>query len=372
MSFQLIKKGGIMRKLIIPTLFLFALLSGQGFTQDQGGKALTLVDVHSLGPQKLGNLPPVVAPPGNPQTSLKIQLGKQLYFDTRLSKDNTISCATCHNPALGWSDAGPTSVGINGQKGGRRAPPVCNSAYSLLQFWDGRAPSLEEQAKGPIDNPIEMGNSHDQMIRNVTDIPGYIEEFQHVYGTTIITLDMVADAIAAFERTVVTTDSPFDRYMKGDHSALTPLEKKGLEIFNGKGHCTACHWGPYFSDSRFHNLGVTETDPNKPDLGRYVVTKNPSDKGAFKTPTIRDVALRAPYMHNGSEKTLEDVVELYNLGGRTGDPNLDPLIVPLGLSAQEKKALVAFMKRPMTSSNPEVANVKPLTAAELPGGGRVK
>jgi cytochrome c peroxidase len=355
-----------MRNLSLLILIFIGLIHFQLNAQDQQSKPITSTDAHSLGPQKLGNLPPVAIPPNNPQTSLKILLGKQLYFDTRLSKDNTISCATCHNPAMGWSDAGPTSKGINGQMGGRRSPPVSNAAYSLLQFWDGRAPSLEEQAKGPIQNPIEMGNTHEVMIRSVEDIPGYVEEFQHVFGTKTLTVDMVADAIAAFERTVVTTDSPFDRYVNGDDEALTPLEKKGLEIFNGKGHCTACHWGAYFSDGRFHNLGVLESDPKKPDLGRYVVTNNPKDKGAFKTPTIRDVALRAPYMHNGSEKTLEDVVDLYNKGGRSGDPNLDPLIVPLGLTANEKKALVEFMKRAMTSTNPEVANVKPIPASELP------
>jgi cytochrome c peroxidase len=211
-----------------------------------------------------------------------------------------------------------------------------------------------------------MGNTIEVMIRSVEDIKGYVEEFQKVYGTSPLTVDMVADAIAAFERTVVTTDSPFDRYVNGDDEALTPEEKKGLEIFNGKGHCTACHWGGLFSDSRFHNLGVLESDPNKPDLGRYVVTNDPNDKGAFKTPTIRDVGLRAPYMHNGSEKTLEDVVILYDKGGRVGDQNLDVLILPLGLTTKEKKALVAFMKRAMTSTNPEVANVKPIPASEFP------
>jgi len=333
---------------------------------DDPSKPVTQVNIQILGPQKVGNLPPVVSPPDNPQTTLKILLGKQLYFDTRLSKDNTISCASCHNPAMGWSDAGPTSVGINGQRGGRRAPPVSNAAYLPLQFWDGRAPSLEEQAKGPIANPVEMGNTHDVMIKTVDDIPGYVQEFKTVFGSGPVTVDQVAQAIAAFERTVVTTDSPFDRYVKGDETALTPIEKQGLEIFNGKGHCTACHWGGNFSDGRFHNLGVKKTDTGKVDQGRYVITKEPKDKGAFKTPTIRDVALRAPYMHDGSEKTLMDVVEFYNLGGETGDPNLDPLILPLGLSQSEKEALVAFMTRAMNSTNQEVADVKPIPKSEFP------
>ena len=355
-----------MRKLIHLVTIILILLPVILLAQDQSVKPITEINVHYLGPQKLSNLPPVVIPPNNPQTSQKIRLGKLLYFDTRLSKDNTVSCATCHDPAMGWSDAGPTSKGIDGKFGGRRAPPVSNAAYAPLRFWDGRAPSLEEQAKGPIANPIEMGNTHDAMLRSVQDIPGYVKEFEAVYGTSVVTIDMVAEAIAAFERTVVTTDSPFDRYVNGDKDALTSLERKGMEIFNGKGHCTACHWGGYFSDGRFHNLGVMPTDPAKPDSGRYVITKDEDDIGAFKTPTIRDVALRPPYMHNGSEKTLEDVVDLYNKGGRTKDPNLSPLIVPLGLSKNEKKALVAFMTTAMTSTNPEVANVKPVPASEFP------
>jgi cytochrome c peroxidase len=355
-----------MRNLAFLIAFFLILIPFFLSGQDKVQKTLITVKAPSLGPQKLANLPPIVSPANNPQAQLKILLGKQLYFDTRLSKDNTISCATCHNPAMGWSDAGPTSTGINGQKGGRRSPPVSNAAYAPLQFWDGRAPSLEEQAKGPVANPIEMGNTHDAMLRTVQDIPGYVIEFEHVFGTSIITVDLVAEAIAAFERTVVTTDSPFDRYVRGDDEALSKLEKQGLEIFNGKGHCTACHWGGYFSDGRFHNLGVIPTDPSKPDEGRYVVTKDSADIGAFKTPTIRDVALRAPYMHNGSEKTLEDVVDLYNEGGRTGDHNISPLIVPLGLTKSEKKALIAFMTTAMKSLNPEVADVKPIPASELP------
>jgi cytochrome c peroxidase len=351
-------------KWLVVCIFLFipVLL----FAQDKAVQPLTALNIHIPGPQKIGNLPPVLVPPDNPQTALKISLGKQLYFDTRLSQDNTISCATCHSPALGWSDAGPTSEGINGQRGGRRAPPVSNAAYLPLQFWDGRAPSLEEQAKGPIANPIEMGNTHDVMIRTVDHIPGYVEEFKTVFGTDQITLDQVAQAIAAYERTVVTTDSPFDRYVRGDDHALTPLEKKGLEVFNGKGHCTACHWGGNFTDGRFHNLGIKPPASGKADIGRYEITKNDQDMGAFKTPTVRDAAKRPPYLHDGTEKSLESLVDFYDRGGDVRSATLDPLLVPLGLSQQEKKALVAFMERAMTSTNPEVAAVKPPTAAEMP------
>ncbi|HEX7502435.1 MAG TPA: cytochrome c peroxidase [Acidobacteriota bacterium] len=354
------------KRLISLSIILF--LAGWGVrlaaSDEKPPPPLTQVNVQILGPQRLGPLPPVVTPPGNPQSSVKILLGKQLYFDTRLSKDNTISCATCHNPAMGWSDQGPTSKGIAGQMGGRRSPPVSNAAYLPLQFWDGRSPSLEDQAKGPIQNPVEMGNTHQAMIRTVADIPGYVEEFRRVFGEGPITVQQVADAIAAFERTVVTTDSKFDRYVRGDHAALTKLEKQGLEVFNGKGHCTACHWGPNFTDGRFHNVGVAALDPRNPDQGRFAVTKDPRDKGAFKTPTMRDASLRAPYLHDGSEKTLAAVVDFYNRGGGK-HANLDPLIVPLGLSSLEKKALVAFIQA-LVSLNPEVAAVKPVPESELP------
>lgn len=346
------------------------LLAGQSFLADgargQPAPSPTLIPVQVLGPVKIGPNPPAPVPPDNPQTSSKIALGKMLYFDTRISKDNTISCATCHDPQKGWSDEGPTSAGIHGQRGGRRAPPVSNAAYLPLQFWDGRAQTLEDQAKGPIQNPIEMGNTHEAMIQTLTGVTGYAAQFEQVFGEGPITVDNVAKAIAAFERTVVTTDSPFDRFVKGDESSLTPLEKSGLEVFNGKGHCTACHWGSNFSDGRFHNLGVTQAGPLAEDNGRFDITKSPRDMRAFKTPTIRDGALRPPYMHTGAEKTLRDVVLFYNKGGGVSDKNLDPLVVPLGLSNEEVEALVAFLTHAMTSLNPEVADVKPVPASDFP------
>jgi cytochrome c peroxidase len=341
---------------------LFLALEVQG----QSAPPPASIPVHSLGPVKIGPNPPVPVPPDNPQTTLKIALGKMLYFDTRISKDNTISCATCHHPQKGWSDEGPTSMGIHGQRGGRRAPPVSNAAYLPLQFWDGRAQTLEDQAKGPIQNPVEMGNTHEAMIETLVGIEGYTGEFEQVFGPGPVTVDHVAQAIAAFERTVVTTDSPFDRFVRGEENALTPAEKKGLEVFNGKGHCTACHWGSNFSDGRFHNLGARQTGPLATDDGRFDVTKNPDDKRAFKTPTVRDAALRPPYMHSGGENTLRDVVAFYNKGGGKEDSNLDPLMVPLGLSGEEIDALVAFLTRAMTSLNPEVADVKPVPASEFP------
>ena len=283
------------------------LLLGLGVTLAAGGQQtplpITQVNVQQLGPQRLGPLPPVVAPPGNPPSSAKIHLGKQLYFDTRLSSDNTVACATCHDPARGWSDAGPTSKGIRGQMGGRRAPPVSNAAYSPLQFWDGRAPSLEEQAKGPIQNPIEMGNTHEVMIRSLdATSPVMSMPSRRVYGEGPMTVQQVADAIAAFERTVVTTDSRFDRYVRGDHDALTPLERQGLEIFNGKGHCTACHWGPYFSDGRFHNLGVTEQGSQESRSGTLRRDEGPARHGRLQDPygARRGVARSLPAQRLGA------------------------------------------------------------------------
>ena len=349
---------------VLPVALIVAVAAALAAGADQKAPPITQVNVQVLGPEPLGPLPPVIHPPGNPPSSAKIRLGKELYFDPRLSADGTVSCATCHNPAFGWSDKGPTSEGIKGQFGGRRAPPVVNAAYSPLQFWDGRSPSLEDQAKGPIQNPIEMGNTHEAMIQTVSTISAYEREFRAVFGEGPITVDQVAEAIACFERTVVTTDSRFDRYVRGDHNALTKLEKEGLEIFNGKGHCTACHWGPYFSDGRFHNLGVPAKDPKNPDVGRYGITKDPRDMGAFKTPTVRDAARRPPYLHDGSEKTLESLIDFYDRGGGK-DPNLDPLMVPLGLSKHEKAALVAFIKS-LDSLNPEVADVKPVVPRDLP------
>lgn len=355
-----------MRLSLVLMALTFAVMVSFALAEDNAPGAVTALRSYTIGPERPGNLPAVTVPADNPQTTAKIRLGKNLYFDTRLSKDNTVSCATCHDPAMGWSDIGPTSKGINDQMGGRRAPPVSNAAYSALQFWDGRAPSLEEQAKGPIANPIEMGNTHDVMLRTVDDIPGYVQDFADVFGPGPITLDQVAQAIAAYERTVVTTDSPFDRFVRGDQSSLTKLEKQGLEIFNGKGHCAACHWGSYFSDGRFHNLGVAPTGDAKPDDGRYVVTLDPRDKGAFKTPTIRDAGARPPYLHNGSEQDLEAVVELYDRGGGPLDANLDRMMLPLGLTKSEKAALVAFMRKGMASLNSEISNVKLPAVEKMP------
>jgi len=281
-------------------------------------------------------------PPDNPLTAEKIALGYLLYFDERLSLDGTVSCATCHHPDMGWADQAKVSTGIKGQKGTRSAPTVINATYMLSQFWDGREPTLEEQAKGPLINPIEMGNpNHELVVERVKKIPGYQPLFQKAFGKGP-NIDNVAKAIASFERTVLGGNSKFDKYQNGNKSALNESETRGFELFFGKANCTKCHVGSNFSDSQFHNLGVGINRPD-PDLGRFTETKNPEDWGAFKTPTIRDITQTAPYMHDGSEATLEEVVEFYDKGGEP-NKNLDRQIKPLHLSEQEKKDLVAFMK----------------------------
>ncbi|MCB9799577.1 MAG: c-type cytochrome [Candidatus Omnitrophica bacterium] len=285
----------------------------------------------------------LIIPEDNPVTEEKIELGKMLYFDARLSKDGTVSCATCHDPHKGFSDQAPVSTGINGQKGDRSAPSVINSAFNYFQFWDGRAPSLEEQAKGPVENPIEMGNTHEGAVDNIRAIEGYKPYFKAAFGDEEVTIDRIAKAIATYERTVLSGNSAWDRYVYlNDETAMSESAKRGLELFEGKAKCTRCHVGFNLSDSLFHNLGVGMNKEN-PDLGRFKVTGEEKDKGAFKTPILRDLLKTAPYMHDGSVATLAEVVELYDKGGEANEW-LDVKMEPLNLSDQEKADLVAFME----------------------------
>jgi len=298
-----------------------------------------------------GLRPPVPVPADNPQTDAKVRLGAQLYFDTRLSADATISCATCHDPRAGWANPHPTDTGINGRVGGRNSGSIIDAAYMRFQFWDGRESSLEGQALGPIHNPIEMGETLENVVAKLNAIPGYREQFQGVFGTAPNT-EGIAKAIAAFERTIVSGPSPYDLHLMGDESALSAAAKRGMRLFNGKGHCIACHSGPSFSDQSFHNLGVG-MDKKDPDRGRFDHTKNPADTGKFKTPTLRNVAMTPPYLHDGSAKTLRDVVDLYDRGG-VPNPHLDRLMLPLTLTGREKDDLVAFLEA-LTGPVPTVA-----------------
>ena len=281
------------------------------------------------------------APPGNPVTREKVELGRRLYYDPALSVARDISCASCHHPARGFTDGRPTSTGHQGQMGGRSAPTVINATYSYSQFWDGRAADLEEQALGPIQNPIEMGNTLEGMVAALQGIPAYPPLFAAAFGDPEVTPDRVARAIASFERTVLSGNSRWDRAMAGEEDAMTEQEQRGWELFRGKAKCTLCHAGQTFSDSDFHNLGVGMAAA-EPDLGRYLVTREEPDRGAFKTPTVRDLAKTAPYMHDGSLQTLEEVLAFYNKGAEP-NPGLDEKVTPLHLTAEEIQDIVAFL-----------------------------
>ena len=323
----------------------------------------------------------------NPLTRAKIELGRQLYFDTRLSKDNSTSCATCHSPELGYAKDTQFGVGVGGQTGNRNSPVAYNRILSSVQFWDGRAATLEEQAKGPIANPIEMSNTHDVCVTCLGGVEGYKLQFAKVFPEDGLNIDNIAKAIATFERALVTGPSPWDYYeqlktfqnaykddledlkalqeddpelfaqytqlkKEADEHPLSESARRGGELFfSDKTSCTACHVGANFTDEKYHNIGVG-MDAKEPDLGRYMITKDEKEKGAFKTPTVRNVSLTAPYMHDGSQKTLEEVVEFYDKGGH---PNqwLDEKIKPLKLTAEEKADLVAFMKA-LTGPLPDV------------------
>ncbi|MCB9952563.1 MAG: c-type cytochrome [Planctomycetaceae bacterium] len=312
----------------------------------------------------------------NSLTRAKIELGRQLYFDKRLSADNTISCASCHSPESGYAAHTQFGVGIKGQEGGRNSPVAYNRILSGAQFWDGRAASLEEQAVGPIANPIEMGNTHEAAVKTVAGIAGYQLQFAAVFGPDSINIDNIGKAIATFERAIVTGPAPYDYYavlepfltqfseeelndlkdddpdvyaryvsLKADADAH-PMSESAIRgkalFFSEKSNCTTCHAGANFTDEKYHNLGVGMA-AEEPDLGRFVVSQKDEDKGAFKTPTIRNVALTAPYMHDGSQKTLAEVVEWYAKGGHPNE-HLSPKIKKLELSDQDKADLVAFME----------------------------
>jgi cytochrome c peroxidase len=311
----------------------------------------------------------VNVPVANPITKGKYELGRQLYFDPRVSLDGTVSCATCHNPAKGWTDGTPVSTGIAGQTGSRSAPTVLNTVYGRTMFWDGRAPSLEAQAQGPVQNPIEMGKqSYKEIIERLRQIPGYTEQFEKVFGTTV-TLDGMAKAISTFERVAaISGNSKYDKYKDRDYKALSDSEKRGMVLFGlrllpdddfktdvvlQKANCTACHAGFNFTDEEFHNLGIgwVPSEGNSPgkfkDLGRWAVepygARYDGSMGAFKTPTVRDIENTAPYMHDGSLATLEQVMDHYDKGGNP-NPVLDKDMKKLNLTAQEKADVIAFMK----------------------------
>ncbi len=325
-------------------------------------------------------LPEVTIPQNNPQSPAKKALGKRLFFDSRLSTDGTISCASCHKPELAFTDGLPTAVGIKGQTGARNAPTAMNAAFYTSFFVDGRADSLETQALGPLTNPIEHGLKNYQSILKLlqTDVKySWLVKQAFDIDPKQATKQHIGQAVASYERTLISADSPFDRFLYGENEqALSTNAQRGLRIFQRKGNCANCHeitlHHALFTDNRFYNLGVG-FDKIKPqfmefikaykkakageninplevyssnqqsEFGRYAVTGAITDIGRFKTPTLRNIALTAPYMHDGSQKTLKEVVEYYDKGGEK-NPFLDPAIFPLELSDQEKKDLVEFLK----------------------------
>jgi cytochrome c peroxidase len=294
----------------------------------------------------LGATPPLGLDPmlprsaANPISPEKVALGRDLFFDARLSADGTVSCATCHQPQYAFAEPRPVASGIGGLEGKRNTPTILNAAYQKRFYWDGRSETLEEQAQLPILNQMEMGNkSEAELIARLKPI--YERRIQEVCGQET-SLRTVAQALACFERTLLSGDSDFDRYESGESNAISAAARRGRTLFFGKGGCGDCHVPPLFSDYNFHNLGVGWRESGDCDTGRFEKTGDPRDRGVFRTPSLRDVSRTAPYMHDGSLHTLHEVIEFYNDGGRN-NPSLDPRIHPLGLTPAEIGDLIQFL-----------------------------
>lgn len=290
-------------------------------------------------------LPARSDPADNAATPERVELGQLLFFDPRLSGNGTVSCATCHNPSLGWSDGLRTGVGIHGQVLKRGTPTVANTAFVTQLMWDGRHRTLEEQALGPMRASDEMASDLPAVLERLASMPGYANRFRTAYPAEGVSERAVAKALAAFQRTIVVADSPFDRWLAGDRKALSLQAWRGYQVFVDpkKGNCAVCHSGANFTDNGFHNLGLASYGKENPDMGRYAQKPLPVLKGAFKTPTVREAANTGPYFHDGSARSLMEVVEHYDKGGDVRS-NVSKDVRPLGLSAVEKRQLVAFME----------------------------
>ena len=290
----------------------------------------------------------VPQPKNNLLTPERIELGKLLYFDVRVSADDTISCATCHHPQRGWTDLDPTAkaVGFEGRVGPRNSPVILNSAYQKHQFWDGRVKTLEEQALGPVQADVEMNMPLEVLIPKLQKIQGYVTLFEKAYPGEGITPESFAKAIASFERTIVSTESPFDRYAKGDNDAISQEAKDGFELFKEKAHCIDCHDGWNFTDGSFQNIGLNKGELQGKELGRYNVKNRAAWYGVFKTPTLRDVTKSAPYFHDGSVKTLKEATQICASGGchKEDVKNLSDAMKDRDLTDKEIEIIVTFMK----------------------------
>lgn len=276
-------------------------------------------------------------PASNPYSAEKAQLGKMLFFDQRLSRNFNMSCATCHNPSLGWEDGVPGAFGGQGKTLDRHSPTILNLAWGEEFFWDGRAPSLEEQIKGPIQSPNEMNIPIAQVVDRLQAVQGYRDLFARIFPNEGISEQSILKSIATYERTIVSGTAPFDRWIDGDTSAIPESAKRGFELFNGQAGCVRCHSGWNFTDNRFHDVGLP-TDDN----GRMTITQQLSDQHAFKTPGLRNISQRAPYMHNGSLKTLSQVIDHYITGGIQRD-SLSDQMTPIPLTPPQKTDLLAFL-----------------------------
>ncbi|HZX66321.1 MAG TPA: cytochrome c peroxidase [Myxococcales bacterium] len=281
--------------------------------------------------------PPAPAPADNAITSARLEFGKKLFYDKRLSRTGEVSCASCHQQELAFADPRPVSIGVHGRTGTRNAPPLINLAWNTSFFWDGGVKTLEQQAVGPITNPLEMDMTMGEVVQRVSADPEYVRLSRAAYGSELRP-EVVTKGIASFLRSLVSGKSRFDRYLEGDAAALTASEKRGADIALGeRGDCFHCHVGFNLTNNAFANNGLVSAD-----TGRTRITEKTGDEGKFKVPTLRNVALTAPYMHDGSLATLRDVIDFYSRGGQ-GHPNTDPIIRPLNLSGQEKEDLLAFL-----------------------------
>ena len=281
-------------------------------------------------------------PPGNPLTEAKVALGRELFFEPRLSRDRAVACATCHDPTRAFTDGRAVSVGVFDRRGARSVPSLVNRGYGKSFFWDGRTTNLEEQVLRPIQDPTEMDMTLDEVVSGLRRDRHYTTLFQAAFERTP-NRDDLGRALASYVRTILSGDSPVDRYMYGSGEGLSDQARRGLRLFRGKARCANCHFGHIFTDEDFHNTGVAWSDGEWLDDGRFEVTGEETDRGRFKTPTLREVARTAPYMHDGSIATLEDVVEFYDRGGNS-NPYLDPQVRPLRLTGDEKRALLAFLR----------------------------
>jgi len=293
-------------------------------------------------PRPTLGLPAVPWPADNSYSAARVELGRYLFFDPRISSNGRVSCATCHPPGHAFAGGDPAPVGVTGKPLRRRVPTLINRAYGRSQFYDGRAATLEAQIASPVTDPDEMGTTPEGAAQSVARIAGYQPLLERAFGDPQVTFDRITKAIASFERTILSGNSPYDRFVAGDKSALSPRARRGLEIFERTGECSECHNGFNFTNEKFAGLGIGP-DRAPPDLGLGAITGKRRDEGSFKVPTLREVAHTGPYMHDGRFKTLDDVLEFYRKGGQPG-PHLDSRIAPFFLDAPAKADLAAFLE----------------------------